>query len=72
MSRSSLYKVLFLALFVFFAALAWAQPNPPGDPCPGGPPCNPDVPITGIEWLIAAGGALGIKFLRDSRKSRKG
>jgi hypothetical protein len=46
----------------------YAQPPivPPGNPCPGGPPCNPDVPISGIEILLVLGGALGLrKFARS-------
>lgn len=36
-------------------------------PCPF-PPCNPDVPISGIELLIALGGAYGIRKLYNKRK----
>lgn len=53
-------------IILLLSSLAWAQP---GDPCPGGPPCDPDVPITGIEWLLAAGAALGVKrFLNRKGK----
>lgn len=55
------------AFLVLTSTITWAQP---GNPCPGGPPCDPDVPITGIEWLIAAGGALGLKRFLNSRKKK--
>ncbi len=67
----SLFFLLTLAIVIVVGLLqpAWAQP--PGNPCPGGPPCDPDVPITGIEILIALGGALGIrKFLTSKKNSR--
>ena len=35
----------------------------PGDP-------TPPVPITGIEWLLAAGAALGIKKYLDSKRKK--
>ena len=48
-----------------------AQVTPPPDPCPGGEPCDPDVPITGIEWLLITGGLFGARkiyrrFRRDN------
>lgn len=39
----------------------------PGDPGGGGDPDNP-VPITGIEYLIAAGAAFGAKKIYDKKK----
>jgi hypothetical protein len=38
---------------------------------PGDPETDPDnaVPITGIEWLIAGGCALGLRKLLSSKKS---
>jgi len=53
---------LCLALCVLVLTVANAQP-PPGDPP------LPDVPITGIEILIALGGILGIKKLIARKKS---
>ena len=37
---------------------------------PGDPQTDPDnaVPITGLEWLLAGGAALGVKKLLSSRK----
>ena len=37
---------------------------------PGDPSGDPDVPITGIELLLVAGGALGIKKLINTRKNK--
>lgn len=36
---------------------------------PGNPAGDPDVPITGIELLVALGGVLGIKKLIGKKKS---
>lgn len=58
-------RALITFIFIILSSIAWAQP---GDPCPGGPPCDPDVPITGIEWLLAAGAALGMKRFLNSKK----
>ena len=44
-----------------FPVLAQVIPPPAQDPCPGGEPCDPDVPITGIEWLLVAGGLFGAR-----------
>lgn len=37
---------------------------------PGDPGGDPDVPITGIEILIGAGGALGLKKALENRKKK--
>jgi len=52
--------LIFLLLLV--SSPLWAQPtDPSGDP--------DAVPITGIELLIALGGAMGIrKLIKDRRK----
>jgi hypothetical protein len=61
-------RKLFLVLsIVFISSLtAWAQPgNPDEDP-------DQPVPITGIEWLIAGGCAIGLKkFLSSKRASSR-
>lgn len=51
-----------LLFFLFFicAAKLFAQP--------GDPAADPDVPITGIEILIAVGGALGARKLLNARR----
>lgn len=62
------YFIFSLALFLVFAAIQPASAQPPGDPCPGGPPCDPDVPITGIEWLLVAGGLFGVRMVKRKLK----
>ncbi len=44
--------------------IAMAQP---GDD----PPDNPPVPISGIGYLLALGGALGVKKIYDIRKNNR-
>ncbi len=51
-----------LVLFFVSAVKLFAQP--------GDPSADPDVPITGIEILLAVGGALGAKKLFNT-KNRK-
>jgi hypothetical protein len=59
----SIIKLLTLTVFLFLGASSVrAQPGPPPPP-----PDNP-VPITGIEYLIAAGAAFGAKKLYDKKK----
>lgn len=60
--------VLVLVILVGTQQPALAQPGGGGNPCPF-PPCNPDVPITGIEWLLVTGGLLGARRL-FSRRSK--
>jgi hypothetical protein len=59
---SLFYSKVFLPLFFLFAFIGMANAQP------GDPAGDPDVPITGIEILIGAGGALGIKKMLDKRK----
>ncbi|MBX2970350.1 MAG: hypothetical protein KF803_13355 [Cyclobacteriaceae bacterium] len=49
-----------ICLFLLLSVVVWAQPGDPGG--------NPDVPLTGVEWLLLAGGALGIKRFLSGRK----
>ena len=60
-NRTLLYK-FFVLLFIFAHAslLLYAQPGDPGG--------DPDVPISGIELLIAAGGVLGAKKFFNRKK----
>ena len=79
---SKLYKlfndsrILILSLVLMLSAIGvFGQPGqgggPPGNPnCPE-PPCGNNVPITGIEVLIAVGGLFGIKKLYHGRKGRE-
>ena len=56
-------RVLALSfLLCVSACVLYAQPGDPGG--------DPDVPITGIEILIGAGGALGLKKLLGKRKNQ--
>ena len=58
--------ILSLAILLFLALqVSKAQPGG-GGPGGGG---DPDVPITGIELLLVAGGLLGVrKFIKSRRK----
>jgi hypothetical protein len=55
-----------LTLIIFLSVGMYSLKAQPGPPPP--PPDNP-VPITGIEYLIAAGAAFGAKKLYDKKKS---
>jgi len=58
-------KSLLIILMVFTAFAGFAQPGNPG----GG---DPDVPITGIEILIAIGSLFGAsRFFKGKNKSKK-
>ncbi len=64
MGKSLCRFFLIAVLFLGTSTAIFAQPDPPGDP--------PDpVPITGIEILLAVGGALGIKRIIDMRRTKK-
>jgi hypothetical protein len=67
--RSHLVFFLLVITLVILVIPVYAQPGG-GNPCPF-PPCNPDVPISGIEVLLVAGGVLGVKrILGLVRKSK--
>ena len=56
--------ILTLTIFLFIGVRSlYAQPGPPTDPEADNP-----VPITGIEYLIAAGAAFGAKKIYDKKK----
>jgi hypothetical protein len=64
-------KTLRIFLVVlFFNVISAALYAQPGDP---DPPGEDPVPITGLEWLLAGGGALGAYnvFKRKFKGSRK-
>jgi hypothetical protein len=42
-------------------AFSQVGPGGGGNPCPGGEPCDPEVPIAGIEWLLVIGGLFGFR-----------
>ena len=56
------FRLILFVLFILLPAFLLAQPGDPGG--------DPDVPITGIEILLALGGVLGIKklFIRNKTK----
>lgn len=65
-TRRLIVIVLCLVIFFFWQTDLFGQPptgGPPDDPGP-----DPDVPITGIEYLIGGGLAYGIRSLIKSRK----
>lgn len=63
-NHKALVRTAVMVIFICLPLLAQAQP---GDPDPPGDP----VPFTGIEWLIAAGGALGgYSIFRKNRKQK--
>lgn len=55
-----------VAFFIFLSSLLAAQPGG-GGPGGGG---DPDVPLGGIEILIAVGALFGAKKAFDKRKNR--
>jgi len=63
MNIKLLKKIIGALTFLMFLGTftSYAQP---GD----NPPDNPPVPISGIGYLLALGGALGIKKIYDLRK----
>jgi len=54
---------LLILLFIILPLAGMCQPGDPGG--------NPDVPITGIEFLVGGGALLGIRKIIATRKSRK-
>jgi hypothetical protein len=71
MNRSrilSAFYVVFLAV-VLSGIPVFGQPGGGGNPCPGGN-CDPDVPITGIEYLIGGGALFGIRTLMKRMKQK--
>lgn len=62
--RSSIVGFIVLGLLILTPFLSFGQP------AGGGPAGEPAVPITGIEFLIAAGGALGIRKLIIAKRSK--
>ena len=54
---------ILLILVLSLPLVVLAQPGDPGG--------DPDVPITGIEILLAMGGFLGLRKLMNSKKENK-
>jgi hypothetical protein len=71
LKRASVFVFAVLALAILVSTVpALAQPGGGGNPCPGGQPCNPHVPITGIEYLIGGGALFGIRTLLKRMKQK--
>lgn len=62
--RHKAASFLVMLFFISLGFVGFAQPTDPG-----GDPFDPTdpVPITGVEWLLIAGGAYGVKRLYDKR-----
>ena len=60
-------RIFIVGLLIFTAVVAYAQPGG-GGPCGG---CDPDAPLTGLEYLLAAGGVYGAKKWFDKNKKGK-
>ena len=67
-----LRNILFIIIFVAISAPVSSQVDPPPDSgFPATPPTlPPPVPLTGVEYLIAAGAAFGVKKYLEARKRR--
>jgi hypothetical protein len=57
-----LVRSVLVLIFVLLGPSLFAQPGDPGG--------DPDVPITGIEYLIGGGAALGIRTLLKRMKQK--
>jgi hypothetical protein len=60
-------KIPFVIAFLLLSLATNAQPGDDPAPDPGNP-----VPLHGIGWLLAAGGAYGARKLLKTRKSHPG
>lgn len=58
-------RIIFSAVLCVLVITVYAQPGLPGDPSG-----DPDVPITGIEILLAIGGILGLRRFLSSKQRR--
>jgi hypothetical protein len=58
--------VLIITFLLLMAINTYSQPGGGGDPGGGQP-----VPLSGVEFLLGLGAALGVKRLMDLRKRTK-
>lgn len=56
------FLTVLIGFCLFFTTTLLAQPGDPGG--------DPDVPISGVEILLALGGVLGIRRLFISKRSK--
>lgn len=64
--KAAVVCIAFACCIILIPELLGAQPTG-GGPGGGAPP----VPITGIEWLLVAGGLLGARKLLMSRRKNR-
>lgn len=63
-----LIRISFVVVLLLISTFSWAQPQPQN---PSGDPDEP-VPITGVEYLLLAGGAFGIqRIIKGKNKLKK-
>ncbi|CAN5509215.1 hypothetical protein BH10BAC4_BH10BAC4_17680 [soil metagenome] len=58
------FAPLLIFIFILIPILGISQPGDPGG--------DPDVPITGIEFLLGGGLLLGVRKIISNFKSKKG
>jgi len=66
MNLRSIKRILYILTVPVFIGTYTSYAQPGDDP-----PNNPPVPISGIGYLLALGGALGVKKIYDIRKNHK-
>lgn len=59
-------KIVICCFFLLWCGLCITGLSQPGDPGGG----DPDVPISGIEWLLLGGGILGARKIYHNIKKR--
>lgn len=62
MKRETRVQLVGIVLLLLLPVAGWAQPGPPPDP---------DIPITGIEYLLGGGVILGLRAIMARFKSKK-
>lgn len=62
--------IFFLCAGILFVCHTVVLGQPPCPTCPPGDPPNPDVPITGLEYLLGGGILYGIRSLLKARKKQ--
>lgn len=64
-------RLILVVVFSLVSLLAVAQPPPDGGGNGDPTPTNPTVPISGVEILLLAGGALGLRSLLSKKDKSK-
>ncbi len=60
--KTLLVRVSILMVLLSAPLLSYSQIGDPGG--------DPDVPLTGIEWLLVAGGSLGLRKIYKNYRHR--